>query len=91
MRKRNIKKQIWIDAKEDELLKRKSKEDFQDEVELWYSEQGARLIRDNYYPLTDGYYIYIISNGVGFFADKVYTDIAEACRDFKDIWETIKL
>ena len=26
MRKRNIKKQIWIDAKEDELLKRKSKE-----------------------------------------------------------------
>ena len=26
MRKRNIKKQIWIDTKEDELLKRKSKE-----------------------------------------------------------------
>ena len=26
MRKRNIKKQIWIDAKEDELLKKKSKE-----------------------------------------------------------------
>ena len=26
MRKRNIKKQIWIDAKEDELLKRKAKE-----------------------------------------------------------------
>ena len=25
MRKRNIKKQIWIDAKEDELLKKKSK------------------------------------------------------------------
>ena len=26
MRKRNIKKQIWLDTKEDELLKRKSKE-----------------------------------------------------------------
>ena len=26
MRKRNIKKQIWIDTKEDELLKRKAKE-----------------------------------------------------------------
>lgn len=26
MRKRNIKKQIWLDVKEDELLKRKSKE-----------------------------------------------------------------
>ena len=26
MRKRNIKKQIWLDIKEDELLKRKSKE-----------------------------------------------------------------
>lgn len=26
MRKKNIKKQIWIDEKEDELLKRKSKE-----------------------------------------------------------------
>lgn len=26
MRKRNIKKQIWIDTKEDKLLKRKSKE-----------------------------------------------------------------
>ena len=26
MRKRNIKKQIWIDTKEDELLKRKSKQ-----------------------------------------------------------------
>ena len=26
MRKRNIKKQIWIDAKEDELLKKKSKQ-----------------------------------------------------------------
>ena len=26
MRKKNIKKQIWIDAKEDELLKKKSKE-----------------------------------------------------------------
>lgn len=26
MRKRSIKKQIWLDAKEDELLKRKSKE-----------------------------------------------------------------
>ena len=26
MRKRNIKKQVWIDAKEDELLKKKSKE-----------------------------------------------------------------
>lgn len=26
MRKRNVKKQIWMDAKEDELLKRKSKE-----------------------------------------------------------------
>ena len=26
MRKRNIKKQIWIDTKENELLKRKSKE-----------------------------------------------------------------
>ena len=26
MRKKNIKKQIWIDAKEDELLKKKSKQ-----------------------------------------------------------------
>ena len=26
LRKRNIKKQIWLDVKEDELLKRKSKE-----------------------------------------------------------------
>lgn len=26
MRKRNIKKQIWIDVKEDELLKKKSKQ-----------------------------------------------------------------
>lgn len=26
MRKRNIKKQIWLDTKEDELLKKKSKE-----------------------------------------------------------------
>ena len=26
MRKRNIKKQIWLDIKEDDLLKRKSKE-----------------------------------------------------------------
>ena len=26
MRKRNIKKQIWLDVKEDELLKKKSKE-----------------------------------------------------------------
>lgn len=26
MRKRNIKKQIWLDITEDELLKRKSKE-----------------------------------------------------------------
>ena len=26
MRKKNIKKQIWIDAREDELLKKKSKQ-----------------------------------------------------------------
>ena len=34
MRKRNIKKQIWIDAKEDELLKKKSKITGLSEAEL---------------------------------------------------------
>lgn len=34
MRKRNIKKQIWLDTKEDELLKRKSKEASLSEAEF---------------------------------------------------------
>lgn len=34
MRKRNIKKQIWLDVKEDELLKRKSKEAGLNEAEF---------------------------------------------------------
>lgn len=60
-------------------------------IQLWYSGENERLIRDNYLPAENGYYIYVEMDGVGFFTESVYKDLADACESYKKIWSTMSL